>query len=697
MAKKFRFEEFGFEVEIGKVARQADGAVWFKKGNTMLLATATKSQMEDFPGFFPLFIDYREQFAAVGKIPGGYTKREGRLSDREILTSRLIDRALRPLFPSHYFDQVQILATAYSVDKAHEPNTISLLASSLALVISDIPFLEPVAAVEVARVDGDWVFNPTYPESQTSDVRLVVAGTHEGICMVEGSANELLESEFVDVLFKAHDKIKKLVVWQKDIQKELGKEKSALVDHYEWGLWENAIENFLTDDHTQSLFVEDKLQLEKNLASMKIEFNQLHKEKIETQNIPQGVLDYLFDSVLTQKLTDLICSKKTRFDGRGFRDVRNISVEVGLLPSAHGSSLFTRGSTQALVSATLGSGQDEQRFDNIMTDEEDRRNFMLHYNFLPFSTGEVRPMRGAGRREIGHGYLANSAFDYMRPSKEEFPYTIRVVSDILESNGSSSMATACGTTMALMQAGVPLKKMVGGVAMGLLQSSDGSFVTLTDITGKEDAFGLMDFKVLGTNEGITAIQMDIKYKGGLSREIFESALSQARDGRIFILNEMSKVMDKPNEKISDLVPKVIQIKIDKDKIGAVIGSGGKTIREIIEVTKTSIDIESDGIVKIFGGPDSDIDRAINWVKTLSGQIEIGDTFDGIVRRITDFGMFVELVPGQDGLVHISTIPREKQKSLSQDYKEGDNLSVIVSRYDEVTGKIGLKIIISKKS
>jgi len=388
----------------------------------------------------------------------------------------------------------------------------------------------------------------------------------------------------------------------------------------------------------------------------------------------------------------MIFKNNRRVDGRDFTTVRPISVEVGLLPCTHGSALFTRGNTQALATVTLGSGQDEQKFDTLMTEDSNEGAFMLHYNFPPFATGEVKPMRGTSRRETGHGYLARSAFDFLRPTPEAFPYTTRVVVDILESDGSSSMATACATTMALMQAGVPIKKMVAGIAMGLLEKSNGVFVPLTDISGFEDAFGLMDFKVVGTDAGITAIQMDVKYKGGLPREVFEQALAQARTARLHILGEMRKVMTTPNTELSPLVPKVITLNIIPDKIGAIIGSGGKTIREITETTKTSIDIEPDGLVKIFGGPEADIDLAVKWIKTLAGQIEKGAIFNGKIRRIVDFGMFVELVPGFDGLVHISNIPRDLQRNFMQTFKLNDDAKVEVLDHDEATGRTSLKLL-----
>jgi polyribonucleotide nucleotidyltransferase len=691
MTKKFRLNEFGYEVEIGKVARQADGAVWFTKGGNVVMVAATAAQSTDFPGFLPLSIDYREQFSAAGKIPGGYYKREGKLSDHEVLTGRLIDRSLRPLFPSHFFDQVQVVATVYSVDKQYSPNVMALTASSVALSISSIPFMEPVGAVEVSRVDGVWVINPLYEDSKRSDAKIVVAGTYEGICMVEGNANELSESEFLDALFKAHEAIRVIVNWQKEIQKELGVVKAPLKDSYGLALWSGRVDSFLTSEHITNLYKNKKSERNEYLQTLRDGFIEQHAQELKDAAVPNKVIDYIFDAALKPRITERIFELKKRVDGREYDTVRPITIEVGLLPFAHGSALFTRGETQALVSATLGSGQDEQRIESIMESEEKHCSFMLHYNFPPFSVGEVRPMRGPGRREVGHGYLAGSSFKYVLPDKEQFPYTIRLISDILESNGSSSMATVCGSTMALMQAGVPIRVMVGGIAMGLLKSSTHGFAILSDINGFEDEFGLMDFKVVGTTKGITAIQMDIKYRGGLSREILEKALEQARLGRLHILEVMTKVMSKPSATLSALVPKVVTLTINTDKIGAVIGGGGKVIREIIEKTGTEIDIDPTGLVKIFAGPDAKLDLAVRWVKTLAGQIEIGSIYEGIIRRIAEFGIFVELVPGLDGLVHVSNIPRDLQKIFARHYKVNDPVRVKVLDYDESNGRVSLRI------
>ena len=694
MSKKFHLKEFGYEVETGKVAGQADGAVWFRQGDTVLLATAVSAPSKEFPGFFPLTTDYREHFSAAGKIPGGYYKREGRSSEHEVLTSRLIDRAIRPLFPSTYFSQLQVLVTVYSVDKKYPPANLGLLAASVALTISKVPFLGPVGVIEIGRINGEWIVAPSYEQGLESDVRLVVAGTEKGVCMVEGSSNELSEKEFIDALFLAHDQIKKQVAWQKEIQQEVGVSKEELKDQYDFKAWEASADQFLSGERLKTLFVEDKLDRDDVLAKIKEDYFEQVKPQMEESDIHESVVNYMFETVLKNKLTELVFAEGKRVDGRGYDQIRKISTEVGLLPSTHGSALFNRGRTQALVSVTLGGGQDEQRVEGLMEDSINK-SFMLHYNFPPFSVGEARFLRGPGRREVGHGNLAASALQYVLPSKEEFPYTIRIIADMLESDGSTSMATTCGSTMALMDTGVPIKKMVGGVAMGLLKSKAGEFAVLSDILGFEDAFGLMDFKVTGTDEGITAIQMDIKAKEGLPREVFETALQQARKGRLHILGEMRKVMTKPNTELSDLVPKVIMFKIPTDKIGAVIGGGGKVIREIIDTTGTSIDIEGDGAVKIYGTPEADIERAVNWVKVLAGFIEVGDVYNGKVRRLVDFGIFVELVPGQDGLVHISNIPRDKQRTFMKDFKLDDEVIVKIVDYDKETGRIRLRLLEKK--
>ncbi|OGB97942.1 polyribonucleotide nucleotidyltransferase [candidate division TM6 bacterium RIFCSPHIGHO2_12_FULL_36_22] len=693
MTKKFTLKEQNLSVEIGKYAKLAEGAAWVQQGETIVLATAVSSPTDEFPGFLPLSVDYREPFSAVGKIPGGYLKREGRSTDKEVLTSRLIDRALRPLFPAHYFNQLQAIIEVCSADKENEPATLSLLAISIALTISKIPFMGPVGVAQVGRIDGKWIINPTISQIEESDVKIIVAGIEQGVVMVEGCTNEITEKEFIDVLFMAHDSIKEQIKWQNDIAKELGVEKEDVNASPEWAEWTQRCINFITNDRLAPIWTADKAERSEAIKAIVKEFLETNREEIEKDKVGEKWVKYIFDDLLKEKVGARIVSVGKRVDGRSFHQVRPVSCEVGLLPRAHGSALFNRGDTQALVSATLGSGQDEQRMETLQGDIKKR--FMLHYNFPPFSVGEVRPMRGPGRREVGHGALAASAIQAILPTPEEFPYTLRLKSDILASNGSSSMATVCGSMLALMDAGVPVKQMVSGIAMGLLQKPDGGFQAISDITGFEDAFGLMDFKVAGTQVGITAIQMDVKYKEGFPREVFEQALAQAKIGRETILNSMKEVLSAPRPELSQFVPKVIQFKIDKNKIGAVIGSGGKIIREIIEMTGTTIDIADDGTVQIFGQPGPNLDKAVGWVKTLAGDIERGAIYNGIVRRIADFGLFVELVPGQDGLVHISMIPRDKQRNLQDEYPEGSLLVVEVMDYDSETGRIRLKPVDTK--
>jgi polyribonucleotide nucleotidyltransferase len=694
MVKKYTLPEFGYEVEIGKVAHQAQGAAWFKQGGTVVLATVVSEPTEEFPGFLPLTVDYREQFSAAGKIPGGYFKREGRSTDKEILTSRLIDRAIRPLFPETYFNQVQNLITVYSVDKESMPSIISLVASSIALSISKIPFMGPIGAIEVARIKGEWIFNPTYSQTKESDVRLVVAGTIDGINMVEGSMEEVQESELVEILFQAHEKIKRQVLWQLEIQNDLVIQKEMVEVGDDWENIREYAEAFLTPERVKLLFIKDKIERSLAISLLKDTFMSERKVEIEENGISPKLITYMFEKILAKKITEETFIQHKRIDLRSFEEVRPISVEVGLLPYTHGSSLFARGRTQALASVTLGGGQDQQQIEDLMGNTIEK-SFMLHYNFPPFATGEVRPMRGPGRREIGHGHLAASALEQVLPKKDKFPYTIRIVVDILESDGSSSMATTCGGTMALMNAGVPIRKMVSGIAMGLLQNPNGDFQPLSDINGNEDAYGLMDFKVTGTQDGVTAIQMDIKYKGGLPKEVFHKALAQAREGRLHILTEMQKVMTKPNPNLSELVPQIVSLKVPTDKIGAIIGSGGKIIKEIVEKTGTTIDIEDDGTVNIFGHPGPGMDLALSWVKVLGGIIERGAFYNGKVKRVTDFGIFVELAPGQDGLVHISTIPRQEQATLAKDFPLDTPVTVQVTDYDEVTGRIRLKLVNQK--
>jgi polyribonucleotide nucleotidyltransferase len=691
-SKKFELKEQGIEVEIGKYASQADGAVWLKKGGTVILTTAVTSPARDFPGFLPLSVDYREYFSAVGKIPGGYLKREGRYSDREVLTSRLVDRAIRPLFPENFFEQVQILATVYSTDKINSPYALSLVAASLALTISKIPFLGPVGAIEICRIDGEWKISPNWDEAKKADAKVLVAGTMEGVCMLEGAMDNIPDDELLDAIFKAHEAVKLQIKWQEEVRDAVGQKKENVEDTFDWSMWEDRATKFLSEDKIRTAYKSCKQERGNAISELMENFTTEFNSDIEGQkdeSVIHKKVIYAFDKIFKSKVNDLNFEDKKRIDGRAFDEIRDLSIEVGLLPFVHGSALFKRGQTQALVTTTLGSGQDEQRIEDLM-DGDTKRSFLLHYNFPPFSVGEVKPMRGAGRREIGHGHLAASALRSQLPTTEDFPYTIRLISDILESNGSSSMATVCGSTMALMDAGVPIKNMVSGVAMGLLKNSKGEYQAITDLTGFEDAFGWMDFKIAGTDNGTTAIQLDIKNKGGLPRDIFAQALAQASVGKAHLLKAMKDVLSKPKPELSTLVPKIVSFNIDTDKIGAVIGGGGKIIREIIDTTGTTIDIEDDGFVKIFGTPESKLDDAVMWVKVLAGQLKPGMVFDGEIKRLAEFGMFVGLVPGVDGLLHISNIPRDKQQDMEKDYKVGDIIKVEVAAYEPETGRIKLK-------
>ena len=695
MVKTFTSKNLGYEITIGKFARQADGSVWLRHKDTVILATAVMAATKSFVGFFPLSVDYREYFSSAGKIPGGYLKREGRSSDNEILVSRLIDRAIRPLFPSYFFNEVQVITTVYSIDKDALPSTLSLFAASLALSLSRIPFGGPVGAVRVGRVDGKWVIDPTKDELELSDVTLVAAGTKDGLCMVEGSTVGLSEAEMVDALFTAHETIKEQVAWQEEICKELAvTSDKTYQDGFDWNGWQDKAMQFFTSSKIDGIFKSgsEKQALNAVIKNLKDTFKaEVMGATVVAGSEEENKIQYVFDHALNDIVAVETLKRQVRVDGRGFADVRTISTEVGLLPSVHGSALFQRGQTQALVSVTLGSGKDAQRIDDLFANEPIDIPFMLHYNFPPFSVGEVKPLRGPGRRDIGHGSLAASAIKQVLPAKTEFPYTIRIISDVLESNGSSSMATVCGSTMGLMDAGVPISDMVAGIAMGLLSDNHGKFQAITDITGFEDALGLMDFKVAGTKSGINAIQMDIKHKGGLPRPVFEQALAQAQQARLFILEEMKKVMSEPNKELSPKVPRMVSITIDPNRAGAIIGSGGKIIKEIIEKTGTTIDIEG-AVVNIFGAPGALIDQAIAWVKILADQIEPNMILDGTVARTSDFGLFIDIAPGRSGLLHISKISKEKQRDLEQFYKIDDVIKVTITDFDPESGKIRLDFV-----
>ena len=688
-SKTFKNKKLGLELEYGKFATQANGAAWLKHGNNIVLSTAVASEEErDFMGFFPLTIEYRERTSAAGKIPSGFIKREGRLSDIEVLTSRMIDRPIRPLFPKFYFNEVQIISSAYSSDGKFPLSILGLIGSSLAITLSKIPFLGPIGAVLVSRTDGKWMFNDNHDAVVTSDVRIIVAGTKDGICMVEGHCDNLSEKELAEVLFLAHEQIKEQVEWQISIQKELGIEKDEVTSSFDWEGWQKKVSAVLPENVYELLCGDSKPERSVGLKQVKDTVFGRFTADVESGAISKTCMNYLFEQALKDVLPDAIAKNKKRIDGRAFDQVRPITSEVGLLPMVHGSAMFRRGETQALASVTLGTAQDAQKYESV-EGGEGARKFMLHYNFPPFSTGEARPMRGVGRREIGHGYLAEKSFSHVIPSQEEFPYTLRSVVDILESNGSSSMASVCSTTLGLMDAGVPIKAMVGGTAMGLIQDTSGNFHIMTDILGFEDAFGLMDFKITGTKDGIMGVQMDIKAKAGLTKDLLEKALEQAREARLHIIDEMSKALDTPRPELSEFAPRIISFKIDPEKIGGVIGPAGKIIKEIIASTGTEIDIDDDGTVRVYSKDSQAAEKAREWINILTGDIKVGAEFYGTIKKIADFGLFVELVPGKEGLIHISAIDRDKHQDIGTKYNVGDKLNITVMAVDQETGRIRL--------
>jgi len=687
--KVYKLDKAGLEVEIGKFARQAHGAAWIKAGDNVVLSTAVASSIpKDFLGFFPLTVEYRERTSAVGKFPGGFFKREGRLSDYEVLGSRLIDRSIRPLFPEFYFNEVQVLSAVHSSDNTFPTDILSLIGSSLALTISPIPFNEPIGAVRAHKVDGKWTFNVNLKPDQSADAALTISGTEGGICMVEGSCDSISEDELIGVLFDAHAEIVEQVKWQNSIAQDLGVVKDEPQSSIDWNGWKEKIAQSLPQDFVRVFYATTKKERSSKMEEMADGIVEKFAADIENGTISKSELLYLYNIVLKSALPDAMARDKKRIDGRAFDEIRQITSEVGILPRAHGSALFTRGETQALVSLTLGTGQDVQKIEPLHGDMVEKR-FMLHYNFTPFSTGEVKMIRGVSRREIGHGYLAESSFYKVLPSKEDFPYTIRSVSDVLESNGSSSMATVCGTTLALMDVGVPIKGMVGGIAMGLIKDSSGSFHVLSDILGTEDAIGLMDFKITGTENGIMAVQMDIKEKAGLTREVLANALEQARKGRLHIIGKMKETMTEPRSEISSRAPRFISFKIAQDKIGAIIGPAGKTIKEIIAQTGVDIDIDDDGTVKIYSSESDSAEKALSFVKGLAGEIEVGTWFTGKVKRHAEFGILVDVFPGKTGLIHISTIDRSKQRDAENMFPVDSDIKVKVISFDRETGRISL--------
>jgi polyribonucleotide nucleotidyltransferase len=670
------------QIEVGRVARQADGAAWVRYGDTVVLVTAVASK-EPRAGidFFPLTVDYQERAYAAGKIPGGFFKREGRPHEKETLTSRLIDRPIRPLFPKGYRQDVQIIATVLSADQENDPDVLAVIGASAALAVSPIPFMGPLGCVRVARLDGRLVVNPSYAQLAQSDLDVVLAGTESAIVMVEGGAKQVSEEILLEAFLHAHRVMQPIIQMQHDLARQLHVTKAPFVCPPVDPVLQARVEEFCRPRFRELLLEREK---EVQRARRKALLDEARAAlATESEAVGLQVKD-IFEELEKREMRRLILEEGKRPDGRAVTEVRPITCEVGVLPRTHGSALFTRGQTQALATTTLGTSDDEQRMDDL--EGESFKRFMLHYNFPPFSVGEVKMMRGASRRDIGHGALAERAILPILPGKEEFPYTVRIVSDILESNGSSSMATVCGASLSLMDAGVPIRAAVAGVAMGLVKEGDRTAV-LTDIQGLEDHLGDMDFKVAGTRTGVTSIQMDIKIQG-ITEAVLRQALSQAHEARMKVLGIMDGALEGPRSALSPYAPRIISFKIPTDKIREVIGPGGKVIRGIVEQTGVKIDIEDDGTVSIASVDEAAAQRAMDIIGKIVEVPEVGRVYSGKVVKIMEFGAFVEILPGTDGLLHISQISRERIKRVEDVLKEGDEVMVKVLEVDK-SGKIRL--------
>ena len=671
-----------FSVETGRVARQANGSVLVQYGETVVLVTAViADKKREGVDFLPMTVNYQEMTYAAGRIPGGFFKREGRPSDRETLISRFIDRPLRPLFPKGFRNEIQIIATVLSADQDNDPAILGMIGASSALSLSDIPFDGPIAGAKVGRIDGEYVLNPTHDELELSDIDLFVAGSENAIIMVEGSAKEVKEREILEAILFGHQSLKPVIDLQKQLREASGmiekefdfkKPEEALYEKVRASAQEKLMETFQITDKTKR-----RERLEEILQQTLQEFG------VEDENT-QKIVRIVLEEINRKLVRKLILGQKRRIDGRSLSEIRPISCEVGILPRTHGSALFTRGETQVLAVVTFGTSEDEQKINSLTG--ETYKSFMLHYNFPPFCVGEVSPLRPPSRREIGHGALAERAILPILPSNENFPYTIRIVSEVLESNGSSSMATVCGATLSLMDAGVPIKAPVAGIAMGLILE-EGEAAVLSDILGDEDHFGDMDFKVAGTAQGLTAIQMDIKVRG-ISKEIMEQVLDQAREGRLHILEKMRETIPEPRKDLSRHAPRIVTLKVKQEKIRDIIGPGGKTIRSIVDQTGVKVDVEDSGIVKLASPNYEAIEKAIYMIKMLTQEVEVGGLYTGKVKRILGFGAIVEIFPGTDGLVHISQLAESHVREVSDVVKEGDDVLVKVLDID-AQGRIRL--------
>jgi len=676
-----------FSIETGKLAKQAHGSVQVRYGDTVVLVAAcSKHKPRENADFFPLTVDYRENYYAAGRIPGGFFKREGKPSEKEVLTSRLIDRPIRPLFPSGFFCETQVIASVLSADGENDPDTLSITGASAALILSDIPFHMPIAGVRVGLVNDRLIVNPGNADLKKSRLNLIIAGSEDAIVMVEAGAQEITEKTMIEALALGHSEIRKLVAVQKDLAGRLNLWKREVAAPVPNQQLVEEIAGRVSSDLRDALDTQKhgKIESYEQIDSLKEKLVGSYPEEPESlRQEVEGIFDALKERIFREDILD----KRRRPDGRAFDEIRPITCEVGLLPRTHGSALFQRGETQALVATTLGTADDAQKID-VMEGESSKR-FLLHYNFPPFSVGEVGFMRGPGRREVGHGALAERAILPIIPSEDQFPYTIRVVSDILESNGSSSMASVCGGVLSLMDAGVPIKSPIAGVAMGLVKEG-AKYAILTDIAGAEDHYGDMDFKVAGTRDGITALQMDIKI-GGLTMEIMKEALDQALRGRLFILDKMLDTISAPRSNTSRYAPRIHTLKISTDKIRDVIGPGGKVIRSIIEQTGVKIDVSDDGKVNVASADEASANKAIQMIKDITAEAEVGKIYLGKVVRLADFGAFVEIFPGTDGLLHISEVAEHRIRDVKDELKEGDQLLV------KVIGIDGQKIKLSRKA
>ena len=669
-------------LETGRVAKQAAAACTVSYGDTILLvAVSYKQDPAEAVDFLPLTVDYRELSFAAGKIPGGFIKRETRPSEAEILISRLIDRPLRPLFPEGFRNEVQIIANLLSSDVEHEPDAFGIIGAATALLMSEIPYTVPIAAVKVGLIDGKYIINPTLAQQTDSRLNIIVAGTKESVVMIEGGAKEITEDEMTEAIKLAQPEIARIIDVQEELVKNAGREKVNLVNPFIDESLQHEIRGAIGDSVDQILQFKEKEAREDSTYEL---IKTVAEELKEKDEAIERKVKHVVDEMLRTKMRDKVLKEKKRLDGRGLADVRPVSCEIGLLPRTHGSALFTRGQTQSLAVTTLGTASDEQRIDDIYGEES--KSFMLHYNFPPFSTGDVRPMRGPGRREIGHGALAERAILPVLPKETEFPYTVRLVSNILESNGSSSMATVCGSSLALMDAGVPIRTAVSGISIGLVKDKE-QYVLLTDILGDEDHHGNMDFKGAGTKDGITAIQLDLKIQG-IAVDILAEAMKLARDARLQILNVMNSTISTPRTELSKYAPKIVVFYVRKEKIGEVIGPGGKVIRKIIADNDVEIDIDDDGKVTIAGEDRQNVEKAQETVQSIVQEAEVGKLYVGKVTRIMTFGAFVEILPGKEGLVHISKLSRQRVKKVEDVVKVGDEIVVKVANIDD-QGRINL--------